>query len=211
MQILQEKIRDNRFLRLVGNLLRAGYLEEWRFNATYSGVPQGGVVSPILANLVLDKLDQYVEQVLLPAYTRGHRRKTNPPYVALTKAASAARKMGDVDTARRLAQQAQALPSRDPADPNFRRLRYVRYADDWLLGFTGPKAEAQDIKRQLAAFLRDELKLELSEEKTLITHARAGRAPSWATNCTPSTPMTSTTGAVNAASTARSACGCHPA
>ena len=176
LQILQEKIRDNRFLRLVGNLLRAGYLEEWRFNATYSGVPQGGVVSPILANLVLDKLDQYVEQVLLPAYTRGHRRKTNPPYVALTKAASAARKMGDVDTARRLAQQAQALPSRDPADPNFRRLRYVRYADDWLLGFTGPKAEAQDIKRQLAAFLRDELKLELSEEKTLITHARAGRA-----------------------------------
>jgi group II intron reverse transcriptase/maturase len=176
LQILQEKIRDHRFLRLLGNLLRAGYLEAWRFNATYSGVPQGGVVSPILANLVLDKLDQYVERILLPAYTRGHRRKTNPPYVALTKAATAARKQGDAETARRRNHEAQALPSRDPADPNFRRLRYVRYADDWLLGFTGPKAEAQDIKRQLARFLRDALRLALSDEKTLITHARAERA-----------------------------------
>ncbi len=176
LNILRESIHDNRFIRLMDNLLQAGYLEKWRYNTTFSGVPQGGVVSPILSNLVLDKLDKFVEQTLIPAYTRGRRRKTNPPYVALTKAAWQARKAGDLDTARKLAQQAQAMPSRDPNDPNFCRLWYVRYADDFLLGFAGPKAEAKKIKRQLAVFLRDVLELELSEEKTLITHARDNTA-----------------------------------
>lgn len=172
LKILSEKIHDNRFLRLIDHLLRAGYLEEWYYHDTLSGVPQGGVVSPILSNLVLDKLDKFIEQTLIPTFTRGLRRKTYPPYVALTKAAWKARKIGDLDAARQYNQQAQTLPSRDPNDPNFRRLWYVRYADDFLLGFTGTKEEAQDIKRQLAAFLQDELGLELSEEKTLITHAR---------------------------------------
>ena len=172
LDILRESIHDNRFIRLMENLLKAGYLEEWTYNATYSGTPQGGVISPILSNLVLDKLDKFVEQTLIPAYTRGHRRKTYPPYVALTRAASQARKVGDLEAAQQYNKQAQTMPSRDPNDPNFRRLWYCRYADDWLLGFAGPKAEAEDIKRQLAVFLQDELKLELSEEKTLVTHAR---------------------------------------
>ena len=176
LDILRESIHDNRFIRLVSHLLQAGYLEDWRYNATYSGVPQGGVISPILSNLVLDRLDRFVEQTLIPAYTRGERRKTYPPYVALTTAASAARRSGDLDAARRYSQQAQTLPSRDPNDPDFRRLRYLRYADDFLLGFTGSKAEAETIKAQLAAFLRDELKLELNQEKTLITHARTQKA-----------------------------------
>jgi hypothetical protein len=172
LNILRESIHDNRFIRLMDSLLKAGYLEEWHYNATFSGTPQGGVISPILSNLVLDKLDKFVEQTLIPAYTRGLRRKTYSPYVALTKAAWQARQAGNLEAARRFSQQAQAIPSRDPNDPNFRRLWYDRYADDTLLGFVGPKAEAEDIKRQLAVFLRDELKLELSEEKTLITHAR---------------------------------------
>jgi group II intron reverse transcriptase/maturase len=176
LDILRENIHDNRFIRLIDNLLRTGYLEEWDYNTTYSGVPQGGVISPILSNLVLDKLDKFVEQTLIPAYTRGLRRKTNPPYVALTNAAWQARKAGDLDAARRFSQQAQTMPSREPNDPNFRRLWYCRYADDFLLGFAGPKAEAEGIKRQLAAFLRNELKLELSEEKTLVTHARTKAA-----------------------------------
>ena len=169
---MREKIHDNRFILLMDHLLRAGYLEEWYYHTTFSGVPQGGVVSPILSNLVLTRLDEFVEQTLIPAYIRGHRRKTYPPYVALTKAAWQARQTGDLDTARQLNQRAQAIPSRDPNDPNFRRLRYVRYADDFLLGFAGPKVEAEDIKSQLAIFLREALKLELSEEKTLISHAR---------------------------------------
>jgi hypothetical protein len=176
LNILRENIHDNRFIRLIDNLLRAGYLEEWYYNNTYSGVPQGGIVSPILSNLVLDRLDKFVEQTLIPAYTRGLRRKTNPPYVALTKAAWQARKAGNLDAARRHSQQAQTMPSREPNDPNFRRLWYCRYADDFLLGFAGPKAEAEEVKHQLTAFLRDELKLELSEEKTLVTHARTKTA-----------------------------------
>lgn len=174
--ILREKLADNRFIRLIEHLLKAGYLEEWRYHRSLSGVPQGGVVSPILANLVLDRFDKYIEQVVQPAYTRGDRRKTNPPYVALTKAAYFARKRGDPEAARRYMHQAQRIPSRDPNDPNFRRLWYVRYADDWLIGFTGPKAEAQAIKLQLAAFLHDHLKLKLNDAKTLITHAATSRA-----------------------------------
>ena len=69
-----------------------------------------------------------------------------------------------------------SLPSTDPDDPGYRRLRYCRYADDHLLGFTGPKAEAEEIKQRLAVFLRDDLKLELSPTKTLITHARTSAA-----------------------------------
>ena len=172
LNILHEKIHDNRFLRLLSGLLDAGYLEDWKYNATHSGVPQGGVVSPILSNLVLDRLDQYVERELIPVYTQGKRRRTNPPYVALTFAASEARKQGNLEEARWLSQAAQKIPSRDPRDPNFRRLWYTRYADDFLLGLVGTKAEAMEIKQKLAAFLRNELKLELSDEKTLVTHAR---------------------------------------
>ncbi len=172
LKILAENIHDNRFLRLVSNLLKAGYLEDWHYNNTYSGVPQGGVVSPILANLVLDRLDRFVEQVIIAAHTRGKRRRTNQPYGTLTVAAWQARKLGNLATARQLSKQAQTIPSRDPNDPGFRRLWYVRYADDFLLGFSGPKQEADDIKQQLAEFLKQELALTLSEEKTLITNAR---------------------------------------
>ena len=169
--IRQERFHDNRFLRLIRGLLKAGYLEEWTFNATYSGVPQGGVVSPILSNLVWDRLDKYVETHLIPAYTQGRRRRTNPPYVRLTVQAFEARKRGEWHHARLLRQQAQRMPSRDPHDPNFRRLWYVRYADDWLLGLTGSKGEAEAIKQELSAFLRPALHMELNEEKTLVTHA----------------------------------------
>ncbi len=176
LTILREKILDNRFLRLIENFLKAGYLEQWRFVTNHSGVPQGGVLSPLLSNLVLDKLDKFVEHTLIPTNTKGDRRKTYQPYVALTIAAWQARQAGDWKTAQRLKQQYQRMPSRDPNAPNFRRLKYCRYADDFLLGFTGPKTEAQAIKQQLAHFLRTELDLELSDSKTLITHARNEKA-----------------------------------
>jgi group II intron reverse transcriptase/maturase len=174
--ILSEKIHDNRFLRLIDNLLDAGYLEQWRYHATLSGVPQGSVVGPVLSNIYLDRLDQFVETVLLPAHNQGQRRKPNPIYMALVNEARRKRIAGQRQEAKALRQQAQRLPSRDPNDPQFRRLWYVRYADDWLLGFAGPKAEAEAIKRQIAKFLQDELKLELSPQKTLITHARTEAA-----------------------------------
>ena len=78
--ILAEKIHDQRFLRLIRNMLKAGYLEDWEYHETLSGSPQGGVVSPILSNIYLHKLDEFVEQELIPQYTRGARRKGNPEY-----------------------------------------------------------------------------------------------------------------------------------
>ena len=176
IQILSEKIRDNRFLRLVRNMLTAGYLEEWTWHATLSGVPQGGVASPILSNIYLHRLDIFVEKVLIPEYTRGRTRARNQQYRRVEWAIEKARRAGDRTLVRQLLRGLHSMPSGDPQDPGYRRLRYCRYADDILLGFAGPKAEAEDIKRRLAAFLGDDLSLELSPEKTLITHARTQRA-----------------------------------
>ncbi|MGA2013948.1 MAG: reverse transcriptase domain-containing protein [Solirubrobacteraceae bacterium] len=171
LETLGEKVHDNRLLRLVGQMLAAGYLEDWVWNATLSGAPQGGVLSPCLSNIYLDRLDCFVETILMPGYNRGVLRKHNPEYRRVQYALAKARVRGDHVTVRALRKQQRGLPSHDPNDPGYRRLRYVRYADDILLGFTGPKAEAEEIKRQLAQFLHENLKLELSETKTLMTHA----------------------------------------
>lgn len=87
-----------------------------------------------------------------------------------------ARLRGDRDLERQSRQRLRTLPKGDPQDPGFRRLRYCRYADDHLLGFIGPKAEAEEIKARLARFLREDLALELSPDKSLITHGRTGAA-----------------------------------
>jgi group II intron reverse transcriptase/maturase len=108
-QQLREDFHDGRFIRLIRELLKAGYMEEWTLTTETSGVPQGGIVSPILANIVLDKLDKFVAQELIPAYTKGDKKE-----------------------AKRLRKQAQKLPSQHPQDPHYRRLKYVRYADDFL-------------------------------------------------------------------------------
>ena len=176
VSVLAEKIHDNRFLRLVRNMLTAGYLEDWIWNATLSGVPQGGIASPILSNIYLHKLDVFVEKTLIPEFTRGRLRARNPEYRAVEQAIARARRMGDRAQVRSLYRRLHSLPSQDPRDPGYRRLRYCRYADDTLLGFAGPKVEAEEIKRRLAQFLRDDLKLELSPDKTLVTHARTQRA-----------------------------------
>jgi group II intron reverse transcriptase/maturase len=176
LSILAEKIHDGRFLRLVKGLLEAGYLEDWTFNATLSGVPQGGVVSPILSNIYLDRLDRFVETTLLPAHNRGTRRKCNLAYKRLEARACHLAGKGRSQEARALRRQAQAMPSQVLGDPSYRRLRYLRYADDFLLGFAGPRGEAEEIKRQLGEFVRTQLKLELSEAKTLITHGRTQAA-----------------------------------
>jgi len=176
IRILAEKILDNRFLRLIKQMLQAGYLEDWVWNATYSGAPQGGVVSPVLSNIYLDRLDTFAETVLIPEYTRGTRRKCNPAYRKTGWAITKARLRSDRAAVRELKQERRGQPARNPRDPGYRRLRYSRYADDHLLGFTGPRAEAEQIKARLAEFLRDELKLELNQDKTVITHGRTQAA-----------------------------------
>jgi len=173
LRILAENIQDQRFLRLIRNMLKAGYLEDWEYRETLSGCPQGGVVSPILSNIYLHKLDEFVEQELIPQYTRGTGRKVNPVYKRLHRHMTSARLRGDRASARDLKKQMRAIPYGDPMDPGYRRLKYVRYADDHILGFIGPKAEAEQIKARLAEFLRETLGLELNQQKTLITHARS--------------------------------------
>jgi group II intron reverse transcriptase/maturase len=174
--ILAENIKDQRFLRLIRNMLKAGYLEDWEYRETLSGSPQGGVISPILSNVYLHKLDKYVERELIPQYTRGTHRKASPEYIRLQSRMRRAHAKGDRAAARDLAKKKRAIPGKDTADPGFRRLKYIRYADDHLLGFAGPRAEAEEIKARIAGFLRETLGLELNERKTLITHARTQRA-----------------------------------
>jgi group II intron reverse transcriptase/maturase len=170
--ILAENIHDQRFLRLIRHMLKAGYLQDWEYHGTLSGCPQGGVASPILSNIYLNKLDEFVERELIPRYTRGATRAPDPRYTGLKRQRDSARKRGDRATAQNMLRQMRTLPSRDPMDPRYRRLRYLRYADDHILGFTGPKAEAEQIKAELTRFLRETLRLELNQDKTLISHAR---------------------------------------
>jgi retron-type reverse transcriptase len=176
MAIVAEHFPDQRFLRLLRGLLKAGYLEDWTYHGTLSGAPQGSLVGPILSNIYLAQLDHFVETNLLPQYTRGTRRRLNPTYEQLRHRATYLTRVGRIDEATTVRKQLRTLPSIDPSDPSYRRLRYVRYADDFLLGFCGPREEAETIKQQLTTFLHDTLKLELSAAKTLITHARTSPA-----------------------------------
>lgn len=176
LETLQEKVHDGRIIRLVQNMLDAGYMENWKRQKTLSGTPQGGLISPILSNILLDKLDKYVETVLIPKYTRGEKKRLNPEYTRIQQHYHVQRRRGNKEDAKRLRKQFQAMPSIDTKDQNYRRLRYVRYADDFLLGFIGPKSEAEEIKKEIGTFLQEQLKLELSEAKTLITNARNEKA-----------------------------------
>lgn len=134
------------------------------------------MISPILSNIYLDRLDKFVENTLIPVYTRGQERERNKLYYRTTATVSYLRREGRIEEAKRLSQELRRMPTRNPTDPDYRRLRYVRYADDFLLGFTGPRVEAEDIKQRIGQFLRDTLKLDLSDTKTLLTHASTENA-----------------------------------
>jgi len=176
LNILKKKIHDGRFIALIEGLLKAGYLEDWKYHRTHSGTPQGGVVSPILANIYLSEFDSFVTGELIPDYTKGIKRKGNTEYERLRSRAKKAKARNDLETARYWRIQASKLPSQEPSDPNYRRLFYVRYADDFLLGLIGTGSEAEVIKQRVKNWLRENLKLEMPDEKTLITHAKTDRA-----------------------------------
>ena len=172
LNILRERFHDNRFIRLLEGLLKAGYCEDWKFRPTLSGTPQGGIVSPILANIYLDRLDKFIEK-LLPEYNRGNLRQPNKLYRCLVNKVYRRRKQGKTKEAASLSKELDAmrLASQEVNDPSYRRLRYIRYADDFLLGFTGTKREAAEIVARIREWTAENLELELSAEKTLITHA----------------------------------------
>ena len=180
VQILRERISDDRFIRLIRKFLKAGYVEDWTFHNTYSGTPQGGIVSPILANIYLDKLDKYVKEYIRH-FDKGTKRRSGKESNDLTnerkrtvrklrKVKDGAEKAALVARLKAIEQEPAAFPSGDEMDGSYRRLKYIRYADDFILGVIGSKEDAQRIKEDIKSFLSASLALELSEEKTLITH-----------------------------------------
>lgn len=179
--ILAERIKDEKFLRLVRKFLKAGYLEDWQYHNTYSGTPQGGIISPILANIYLDKLDRYMEE-LKKRFDKGAVRAVYPETYELEKKRGVlAKKLRNTNSEeekqvltekiREIDRKKLTIPYSDPFDTSFKRLQYVRYADDFLIGVIGSKEDAIAIKEQVKAFVADTLILELSDEKTLITHS----------------------------------------
>ena len=169
VNILNEDIKDQRFIRLVRQMLKAGYLENWRYHQTYSGTPQGGILSPLLTNIYLHKFDEYMERLIQEYKTPNPYRKINPEYNRYSILITKAKQRSDREEARRLAKAKRRLPVRDPLDP-FIRVRYFRYADDFIVSVIGPKAVAIEVKQKMSNFLVEKLKLTLSKEKTLITH-----------------------------------------
>ena len=178
--ILKERIADDRFIRLMWKFLKAGYVEDWAFHRTYSGTPQGGIISPILANIYLDKLDKYMKEYA-EKFDKGDRRGMNLEYKRYSGKiwwlGTKLKQTKDKDTRKELIDAIKQhqknrmhLPSVDEMDEGYRRIKYVRYADDFIIGVIGSKADCVAIKEDIKNFLGEKLKLTLSEEKTLITH-----------------------------------------
>lgn len=181
IDIMAERIKDSRFLRLIRKFLNAGYIEDWKFHRTYSGTPQGGIISPILANIYLDKLDKYMKEYA-QKFSIGIRRAHNPEYTAiqhalrkweyrLKRAATVEKRQEILNHIKEIERHRRTIHSRVDMDANFKRLRYERYADDFLIGVIGSKEDCRKIKQDIKNFLAEKLRLNLSDEKTLITHA----------------------------------------
>ena len=180
--MLRERIKDERFLRLISKFLKAGYMENHTFRPTYSGTPQGGIISPLLANIYLDKFDKYLSK-FGERFETGKRRIVNPAYNQLSmermllsrklKEQQDSPNRGTWQERMKTIERAKlTIPYADVMNNSYRRIKYVRYADDFLIGVIGTKANCLRIKEDLACFLREKLKLTLSPSKTLITHAQ---------------------------------------
>ncbi|MBX9969771.1 group II intron reverse transcriptase/maturase [Priestia aryabhattai] len=184
--ILRRRIDDEKFLNLIWKFLKAGYLENWVYHKTYSGVPQGGIISPLLANIYLNELDKYAEEYKKKFDSQTSKRKSLIEYKRVQYKVSDERKwLNENWNSLSKEQQKQKLKSirekqktlssmncTDPMDENFKRLNYIRYADDWIIGIIGSKQDAEDVKKDFANYLKSELKLDLSLEKTLVTNSR---------------------------------------
>jgi group II intron reverse transcriptase/maturase len=187
LSLLEKKIDDRKFINLIKNLLRAGLMEDWKFQKTYSGVPQGAICSPILANIYLHELDKFMEE-MKSKFDRGKRRAKNREYANYSHRIECLRKKIDqlkVDEQgnsssilelrnqiREIDKKRKTIPSGNLYDQTYRRLWYQRYADDFLVGIIGSKQETNEILEQVREFLRERLHLELSEGKTGVRHAK---------------------------------------
>jgi group II intron reverse transcriptase/maturase len=182
--LLRKRINDERFISLIWKFLKAGYLENWQYHTTYTGTPQGSIISPILSNIYLHELDMYMmehkshfDKGLKKRRTTEYRRIESQKYQIKKKYSqtwaelSVEQKATIRKSIKKLDMLMLSTSLTNPFDPDFKRLFYVRYADDWLCGVIGSKKEAEQIKQNISRFLRDKLNLVLSQEKTLITHS----------------------------------------
>jgi retron-type reverse transcriptase len=175
VNILKERIADESLLRLIRKFLNAGYIKDWNFHRTYSGTPQGGIISPVMANIYLDKFDKYVKEYI-STFDKGKLKERNPESKKIEKRKHRLVKKlkaeKDVEkrkvllkTVKETDRQRMAIPSSNEMDENCRRLKYVRYADDWLAGVIGSKEDCKRIREDFKNYLNTKLKLELSDEK----------------------------------------------
>ncbi len=175
---LRKKIHDERFLNLIWKLLTAGYMDlHGRTQGSLIGSPQGGILSPVLANAYLHELDEFVEG-LRAQLDKGRRKRRNPAYQRLSHQKSRLVKRGETKTEafKQISQLMRTMPTLQVDDPDFIRIKYLRYADDWIVGVWGSHALAEEIKQDIKTFLHDHLRLTLNEDKTRITHARTEEA-----------------------------------
>lgn len=183
IKLLRERIDDETFIQLIWKFLKAGYMEQWTYNRTYSGVPQGSGVSPVLANVYLHELDKFMEDYAL-TFSQGKKRKMNPEYNKAMKRASYYRRKGRekwtglskderMERTKKLkkleALERQITPAL-PLDDSYKRIQYTRYADDFIIGIIGSKTDAENVKSDVGKFLSDKLGLEMSDTKTKVTH-----------------------------------------
>src|SRR5579884_68410 len=188
MALLAKKIEDKRFLRLIQAMLDAGYLEDWHYHATYSGVPQGSIASPILANVYLHELDRFMKEMKM-SFDKGKRRAGNNAYRSHSNRIHRLRKQWDrlkgkgvgKETLQAIQREIKArqkqrrcLPSGDPFDAGYRRLYYTRYADDYVIGIIGSKSDAEKLQQKVKDFIEQTLKLKIAEEKSHIRHSKQG-------------------------------------
>lgn len=175
--LLSNKIKDARITKLIYKFLKAGYLENWQYHKTYSGTPQGGIISPLLANIYLHELDKFVMKLksefdtpgvgqITPEYRELHNEIKRLSH-RLTKVTGEEREMVLAEYKPKR-QKLMTIPCTAQTD---KKLKYVRYADDFLIAVKGNREDCQWIKSKLAEFIGDTLKMELSEDKTLITHS----------------------------------------
>lgn len=187
VNILRKRIHDEYFIALIWKFLKAGYVEDWKFNKTYSGTPQGSIISPILSNIYLNEFDKFMEKYM-DKFKSGTVREKYKPYWQLYEQIRWLKKgkikpeiwieMDEkekdeyIKSIKKMVNEKIKMPTKNPMDNNYKRLQYVRYADDWICGVIGSKQDAEQIKSDIKDFLMSELKLELSVEKTLITNAK---------------------------------------
>ena len=177
VSIVNRKIKDARFIQLLWKILKAGYLEDWRYNKTFSGTPQGGIISPILANIYLHELDKKIMEIRKRFYKPRERAYT-PEYSKLQHEIRAIKtkiSRAEGEEKAELIRELKKVRKRQRSTPcvsqTDKRLSYVRYADDFIIGVVGSREDCEQIKQELTEYVAGKLKMELSAEKTLITHS----------------------------------------